>query len=99
MRKHFDSAAMVNLATALNEAPQEGERVVTIDPKRTRDNPYQPRQQRNHAADDELAASIESQGVTQPVVVLPADEEGIYTIVARHRTASERRSIGAHGYR
>jgi hypothetical protein len=49
MLKNFDSAAVANLATALNEAPQEGERVVTIGPKLTRDHPYQPRQQRNQA--------------------------------------------------
>ncbi|MCP4388164.1 MAG: ParB/RepB/Spo0J family partition protein [Gammaproteobacteria bacterium] len=81
----FDLSAIDSLAATLSEAPQQGERVLSLDPKKTRDNPYQPRKERNAAADADLADSVKQHGVQQPIIVLPEDEEGVHTLVFGHR--------------
>ena len=48
-----------------------GEAVLRIDPVATRDNPYQPRRDRNHVVDRKLAASVRAHGVQQPVISSP----------------------------
>lgn len=49
-----------------------------------RPNRFQPRTQFDDAAIEELAASIKTQGIVQPLVVSPG-EDGTYTIVAGER--------------
>lgn len=77
--------------------PREDERVLQIDPAKTRDNPHQPRRTRNPDADREFYESVRTHGVTQPIVVLPADEEGVRTIVCGHRRRDACLVVGAHG--
>lgn len=80
----FDLSAIDNLASTLSTA-QLDEQVLMVDPVKTRDNPYQPRKERNKAADNELIESTRTHGIQQPIIVLPADDEGIRTVVFGHR--------------
>ncbi len=83
--KGFDLGQLTNLSSALNQEAGAGERIIEIDPKKTRDNPYQPRTINNSDADVELEASVRVSGVIEPIVVLPEDAEGIRTVVIGHR--------------
>jgi ParB family chromosome partitioning protein len=56
-------------------------------------NRFQPRTQFDDAAIEELAASIKTQGVVQPLVVSP-DQDGTYTIVAGERRWRASRRAG-----
>ena len=56
-------------------------------------NRFQPRTRFDDAAIEELAASIRTQGVVQPLVVSP-DEDGTYTIVAGERRWRASRRAG-----
>ncbi len=54
--------------------------------ERLEPNRFQPRSDFNESGLDELARSIRSQGIVQPIVVTPKeDEEGLYTIIAGER--------------
>lgn len=53
-------------------------------------NPRQPRSQMNQEELEELATSIRKNGILQPLIVSPTDEEGKYTLIA-----GERRLIAA----
>jgi len=59
--------------------------VIELDPAKTLDNPFQPRIVRNPKADKELAESVASSGIHQPILVTPPNAEGFYTVVAGHR--------------
>lgn len=80
----LDYLGMDSLADQLG-APREGEAVVDLPLAQVRPDPNQPRRRRNAKADAELADSIRADKVRQPIVVLPADDEGIYTIVFGER--------------
>lgn len=90
----FDLGQLTNLSSALSEKAGQGERVIEIDPEKTRDNPYQPRTILNPEADAELEASVRASGITQPIVVLPPDTDGIRTVVTGHRRRDASRSAG-----
>ncbi len=82
----FDLSAIDNLSAALSETPaHSGEQVLQWDPSKTRDNPYQPRTERNAGADAELVESARQHGIQQPIIALAADEQGIRTVVFGHR--------------
>lgn len=48
-------------------------------------NQYQPRTQFNQTALQELADSIKEQGIIQPLIVKPANEDGLYELIAGER--------------
>jgi ParB family transcriptional regulator, chromosome partitioning protein len=48
-------------------------------------NPRQPRSQMNQEELEELAASIRKNGILQPLIVSPTDEQGKYTLIAGER--------------
>jgi len=58
-----------------------------------RPNRFQPRTEFNETALEELAESIRSQGVIQPLVVCP-DADGLYTIIAGERRWRASRQAG-----
>lgn len=62
--------------------PEEGVRTVEL--AKLRPNRFQPRAQFDDDGLEELAASIRSQGVIQPLVVRP-EQDGVFTIVAGER--------------
>lgn len=57
-------------------------------------NRFQPRTHFDESGLDELAESIKAQGVVQPIVVTPKNEEGRYTIVAGERRWRAARRAG-----
>ncbi|MFO7245610.1 MAG: ParB/RepB/Spo0J family partition protein [Thermaerobacter sp.] len=71
------------LEAILGPAVQSGERVQNIPVDAVRPNPHQPRRNFDQEALEELAASIRSHGVVQPVVVVPAGDG--YVLVAGER--------------
>ena len=68
-------------------------RVAEVDVKNIRPNPYQPRQEFNDAALDELAASIEQLGIIQPITVR-ALGEGQFEIISGERRLRAARRAG-----
>lgn len=70
--------------TAPNDNRPAGAREIPID--RITPNPHQPRRNMNEASIAELAASVKSSGVIQPVIVRPApDNSGWYQLIAGER--------------
>jgi ParB family chromosome partitioning protein len=63
---------------------------VEIDITRIERNPKQPRQWFNNDELNNLAASIREHGIIQPLIVTPANDNGIHTLIA-----GERRLIAA----
>jgi ParB family chromosome partitioning protein len=74
-------------------APQSAERALDVDIDRLRPNRYQPRTTMDDAKIEELARSIRSNGVIQPIVVRKADDG--YEIIAGERRwrASQRAGL------
>jgi ParB family chromosome partitioning protein len=68
-------------------------RVAEVAVERIRPNPYQPRQQFEEAALDELAASIEQLGIIQPITVRALDE-GEFAIISGERRLRAARRAG-----
>jgi ParB family chromosome partitioning protein len=67
--------------------------VQTLPVTSLRPNRFQPRTEFNEASLEELAESIRSQGVIQPLVVSP-DADGLYTIIAGERRWRASRRAG-----
>ena len=72
------------------EAPQEAVRTLPLDSLRP--NRFQPRSHFNEAQIDELAESIRTQGIVQPLVVTPEGES--WTIIAGERRWRAARKAG-----
>jgi ParB family chromosome partitioning protein len=74
-------------------APAQGERALEVDVDRLRPNKFQPRTQMDEGGIEELARSIKSNGVIQPIVVRKAGDG--YEIVAGERRwrASQRAGL------
>ncbi|RBP98743.1 ParB/RepB/Spo0J family partition protein [Bifidobacterium xylocopae] len=70
----------------------EGERIVLLALDRVRENPDNPRADVGDV--DELAASIEAQGIQQALVVTPAGPDGVHTLVIGHRRLAAARKAG-----
>jgi ParB family chromosome partitioning protein len=68
-------------------------RVAEVEVENIRPNPYQPRQEFNDAALDELAASIEQLGIIQPITVR-ALGEGQFEIISGERRLRAARRAG-----
>ncbi len=69
-------------------------RVAEVAVDRIRPNPYQPRQEFNEEALDELAASIEQLGVIQPITVRALDDDGQFEIISGERRLRAARRAG-----
>ncbi|MFO8100523.1 MAG: ParB/RepB/Spo0J family partition protein [Salinibacter sp.] len=69
-------------------------RVAEVAVDRIRPNPYQPRQEFNEEALDELAASIEQLGVIQPITVRALDDGGQFEIISGERRLRAARRAG-----
>lgn len=65
------------------EASAQGVRTIPVD--MIRPGPYQPRKRMDEEALQELAESIRSQGIVQPVVVRERPEDGEYELIAGER--------------
>jgi ParB family chromosome partitioning protein len=61
------------------------DRIEKIKPSQIQASPYQPRRHFDEQALAELASSIKRYGVVQPLVVTPAGESGLYTLIAGER--------------
>ncbi|OQA90950.1 MAG: putative chromosome-partitioning protein ParB [Elusimicrobia bacterium ADurb.Bin231] len=75
-------ALIPELGNALKSQP-EGTLKLPIE--KIKPNRYQPRENFDETAITELADSIATHGVVQPILVLPVDNEGFYEIVAGER--------------
>lgn len=74
------------------ETPATGSHDIPID--RIKPNPRQPRTEIDSHALAELSASIKTHGVLQPLVLMPADSDGIYTLVSGERRLEAARMAG-----
>jgi len=66
-------------------AAMPGEGVAQVPVEAIRPNPRQPRESMDTQALEDLAQSIREHGVLQPLIVLPADAQGSYTLIAGER--------------
>ncbi len=66
-------------------AAMPGEGVAQLPVEAIRPNPRQPRESMDPQALEDLAQSIREHGVLQPLIVLPADARGSYTLIAGER--------------
>ena len=57
----------------------------TVSVDKIRPNRFQPRTHFDSPALAELAASIKTQGIVQPILVTPSEKKGEYTIIAGER--------------
>jgi ParB family transcriptional regulator, chromosome partitioning protein len=72
--------------------PVSGDRFLEVDVSLIDPNPHQPRATMDPMALQELAASIRSSGILQPVILKPVD--GRYQLVAGHRRTEAARLAG-----
>lgn len=85
--------ALLGPAQSTVEARAEGT-LTQLPVNQIRPNPYQPRHSFDEEALRELAASLESAGLLQPVVVRPAD--GGYELIAGERRLRAAETLGWH---
>ena len=76
--------------------PEQQAEIVSLDMNALTPNLNQPRHHFDQEALDELAASIKSQGLIQPILVRPLDEPGKYEIVAGERRWRACQRAGLH---
>ena len=81
---NIDLSVIDNLALSL-DTPQKWEVVNTLNLNDIIPDPDQPRNERNREEDKNLADSIQSDGVIQPIIVRPKSESGYYMIVCGER--------------
>ena len=67
------------------EALARSRAVLEVHVDKLEPNPYQPRQNMDEGALEELTLSIEAHGVVQPVVVRKTEEEDVFQIIAGER--------------
>jgi ParB family transcriptional regulator, chromosome partitioning protein len=79
-------------ATGSTPLPVNGDRFLEVDVTLIDPNPHQPRATMDPTALQELAASIRSSGILQPVILKPVD--GRYQLVAGHRRTEAARIAG-----
>jgi len=84
-----------NEALGIVFSKETKENFITIPVDRLVDNPYQPRQEYNDDSIEELANSISSNGLLQPIIVSPIkNKKDYFYIVVGHRRVRAFRSIG-----
>jgi ParB family chromosome partitioning protein len=75
-------------------ASKRGERMVQIEPAAILPNPYQTRLLFSEDELRELADSIKANGILQPILVRPADEEGKYKLIVGERRLRAAQMVG-----
>ena len=80
------------LSALIPDAPEPQAATIEVDVDLLRPNSYQPRLRVDDARLDELAQSIRTHGVIQPIVVAPASDDGVPD--HRRRTPLARRAAG-----
>jgi len=73
-----------NLTSATKEESKSNEGLLMLDPRLLKPNPYQPRRTFDEEALEELATSIKTHGIIQPVIA-QRDVDGSYFIIAGER--------------
>ncbi|MDF1500475.1 MAG: ParB/RepB/Spo0J family partition protein [Anaerolineales bacterium] len=74
--------------------PADAAGVRQVPVKNVKPNPRQPRLNIDPAELDSLSSSIKEHGVLQPIVVLPEDDQGGYTLIAGERRLRAARQAG-----
>jgi ParB family chromosome partitioning protein len=85
MKKRGLGRGLDVLIKSRNVEPEHEAEIVTLDVNALEPNIHQPRHHFDQTALEELAASIKSQGLIQPVLVRPLAAPGRYEIVAGER--------------
>ena len=85
MKKRGLGRGLDVLIKSRNVEPEHEAEIVTLDLTALEPNIHQPRHHFDQTALEELAASIKSQGLIQPVLVRPLPEPGKYELVAGER--------------
>lgn len=85
MKKRGLGRGLDVLIKSRNVEPEHDAEIVNLDIRALSPNIHQPRHHFDQGALEELAASIKSQGLIQPVLVRPLPEQGKYEIVAGER--------------
>lgn len=80
-KRGLDGALMYSSRAALSNLERDAE-ITLLDVTALTPNAHQPRQHFDETALRELAASIKTQGLIQPVLVRPRETAGQYEIVA-----------------
>ena len=94
MKKRGLGRGLDVLIKSRNVEPGPGAEIVHLSVEALSPNEHQPRHHFDQAALEELAASIKSQGLIQPVLVRPIGEQGKYEIVAGERRWRASRMAG-----
>ncbi len=94
MKKRGLGRGLDVLIKSRNVEPGPGAEIVHLNVEALSPNEHQPRHHFDQAALEELAASIKSQGLIQPVLVRPLGEQGKYEIVAGERRWRASRMAG-----
>lgn len=80
--------SLIPTGAPLEREPAAGQRqsgVLQVPASSIRPNPWQPRLHMEQGQLQELAQSIRTHGIMQPLVVTGADAEGVYTLIAGER--------------
>lgn len=85
IKKGLGRGLDVLIKSRVVEPQASGAEIVEIDIATLRPNAHQPRQHFEQTALEELAASIKTQGLIQPILVRPVEPVGSYEIVAGER--------------
>lgn len=94
MKKRGLGRGLDVLIKSRNVEPEHDAEIVTLDIDALQANIHQPRLYFDQAALEELAASIKTQGLIQPVLVRPLAEPGRYELVAGERRWRASRMAG-----
>lgn len=84
-------------ASAQSSTPEAAEHVVLMPIAALRESPHNPRRSYSDAALEELADSISTQGILQPIVVRPIDQTDIDSICTHEVVFGHRRLRAARG--
>jgi ParB family chromosome partitioning protein len=94
MKKRGLGRGLDVLIKSRNVEPEHDAEIVTLDIDALQPNIHQPRRHFDQTALEELAASIKSQGLIQPVLVRPLSVPGQYELVAGERRWRASRMAG-----
>ena len=86
-------SALLNDGGETNDEQRSGAQIVSIDIENIQVNPYQPRTRFNEEALNELADSIKSLGLIQPITVRKKDQ-GQYELVSGERRYRASKKVG-----
>ncbi len=82
--------AFFNGEDGLKSIRDSDEIIENVGVEKIEPNPYQPRESFEQEGLEELAASIKENGVLQPLILTPKDEEGFYIVAGERRWRASR---------